>query len=64
MSNLFETFHAKVICEDGKRAYVGSANLNRHSKETSMELGILISGSSAARIPSIIIKVRGIAFAK
>ena len=63
MPNFFETFHAKVICADGMRAYVGSANLNRHSKETSMELGILVSGAAAVRIQSILEKVRGIAIA-
>jgi len=57
----FETFHAKVICADGNRAYVGSANLSRHSKETSMELGILVSGSAATRVHAILDKVRGIA---
>jgi len=59
--NFFETFHAKVICADGDRAYVGSANLSRHSKETSMELGMLVSGSAAARVDAILEKVRCIA---
>ncbi len=60
-TNFFETFHAKVICADGERAYVGSANLSQHSKETSMELGMLVSGSAAARVKSILDKVRDIA---
>lgn len=59
--SFFETFHAKVISADGERAYVGSANLSRHSKETSMELGMLVSGSAAARVNEILKKVRGIA---
>ena len=46
--NFFETFHAKVISADEEWVYVGSANLSRHSKETSMELGMLVSGSAAA----------------
>jgi len=58
--NFFETFHAKIICADGKRAYVGSANLSRHSKETSMELGMLVSGSVAANVQRILDKVRAI----
>ena len=62
--NFFETFHAKVISADGERAYVGSANLSRHSKETSMELGMLVSGSAAARVHGILNKVRGIAIAE
>jgi len=57
----FETFHAKVVCEDGSRAYVGSANLNRHSKETSMELGIVATGRAAERIGRILDKVKRIA---
>ena len=59
--SFFERFHAKVISADGARAYVGSANLSRHSKETSMELGMLVSGSAAARVDEILRKVRGIA---
>ena len=59
--NFFETFHAKVISADGERAYVGSANLSKHSKETSMELGMLVSGTAALRVESILTKIRGIA---
>ncbi len=58
----YETFHAKVICADGSRAYVGSANLSQHSKETSMEMGILVSGTAAIRVDAILNKVRGIAY--
>lgn len=57
----FETFHAKVIIADGVRAYVGSANLNRHSKDTSMELGMLVSGPAANRLNVLLDKVRRIA---
>jgi phosphatidylserine/phosphatidylglycerophosphate/cardiolipin synthase-like enzyme len=57
----YETFHAKVICADGSRAYVGSANLSRHSKETSMELGTLVSGRAALCVNSILEKIRSIA---
>lgn len=60
-SKFYETFHAKVIVADGIRAYVGSANLNRHSRETSMELGLLVSGIAATRIDKILDKVRDIA---
>ena len=56
-----ETFHAKIIGADGTRAYVGSANLNRHSKETSMELGMLVTGTAARHVHRILEKVRGIA---
>lgn len=59
--NFFETFHAKVISADAERAYVGSANLSRHSKEASMELGMLVSGSAAAHLHEILEKVRRIA---
>ena len=59
--NFFETFHAKVISADGERAYVGSANLSRHSKEASMELGMLVSGSAAAHVNDILDKIRSIA---
>ena len=60
----YETFHAKVICADGNRAYVGSANLSRHSKETSMEMGMLVSGTVARRVDAVLQTVRGIAISE
>lgn len=59
--DFFETFHAKVVSADGSRAYVGSANLNRHSRETSMELGMLVAGTAAGRVEALLEKVRSIA---
>ncbi|MEQ8857895.1 MAG: phospholipase D-like domain-containing protein [Pseudomonadales bacterium] len=57
---LFETFHAKVVIADGKRAYVGSSNLTQYSKDMSMELGILVAGSTAGHVDKVIDKVRTI----
>jgi len=42
-----ETFHAKLVLVDGIRAYVGSANMTGASFETSMELGVMLSGDAA-----------------
>lgn len=39
-----ETFHAKIFLGDSDRAYVGSANMTRWSRNYSMECGVLIAG--------------------
>ena len=49
-----ETFHAKVVLADHHCAYVGSANMNRWSLKYSLELGLMVNGSAAARIADIV----------
>lgn len=45
-----ETFHAKIILTDGVTAYLGSANLLRPSKSTSLECGMFVKGPAAAAV--------------
>ena len=53
-----ETFHAKVVLADDDYAYVGSANMNRSSLETSMELGVLVRGEAARAIARVVDAIR------
>ena len=45
-----ETFHAKLLLVDAIRAYVGSANMTGASFESSMELGVILSGEAARQL--------------
>lgn len=45
-----ETFHAKLLLVDGVRAYIGSANMTGASFESSMELGVILSGEAARQL--------------
>lgn len=45
-----ETFHAKLVLVDEVRAYVGSANMTGASFESSMELGVILSGEAARQL--------------
>lgn len=49
-----ETFHAKVVLCDRNIAYVGSSNLTAASLEYSMEIGVVLSGRSAADVGEVI----------
>lgn len=49
-----ETSHAKVVLSDDHTAYVGSLNMNRWSLEYSLELGVCVTGRSAALIASVV----------
>lgn len=48
-----ETFHAKIILADNRKAYVGSSNFNQFSLENSMEMGIMVSGEPVRLIANI-----------
>ena len=49
-----ESFHAKVVLADDRRAYVGSANLTGWSYDYSMELGVVLEGQAAAEIAEVV----------
>lgn len=49
-----ETSHAKVVLADGHTAYVGSLNMNRWSLEYSLEVGVCVTGRSAALIANVV----------
>jgi phosphatidylserine/phosphatidylglycerophosphate/cardiolipin synthase-like enzyme len=59
-----ETFHAKVVLADDDYAYVGSANMNKASLESSMELGILVRGEAARAVASVVEAIRTISLAR
>ncbi len=49
-----ETFHAKLFLVDGARAYVGSANMTGSSFDTSVELGVILSGEAARQLSRLV----------
>jgi hypothetical protein len=49
-----ETFHAKVILVDSTYAYVGSANITAASRESSMEMGVIVKGHASLEIADVI----------
>lgn len=48
-----ETFHAKAILADDRKAYIGSSNFNQFSLENSMEMGVMISGEPVRLVAKI-----------
>lgn len=50
-----QTFHFKAISSDrGERAYLGSANMTFWSLRSSMELGVILTGSVASQLDRIL----------
>ncbi|MGB4108040.1 MAG: phospholipase D-like domain-containing protein [Alphaproteobacteria bacterium] len=49
-----ETFHAKILLADHDKAYVGSANMTRSSKDFSMECGTIIKGPCVKPIATLV----------
>jgi hypothetical protein len=49
-----ETFHAKLLLADSSAAYIGSANMNRASRDTSLECGTLIRGPAVKSVASLV----------
>lgn len=50
----YETFHAKVVLADRSTAYVGSSNMNKASKERSMEMGLVVEERAAQQISRVL----------
>ena len=53
-SAVIETFHAKILVADNDHAYIGSANMNRASRDFSMECGVLISGPCVRPVAALV----------
>jgi phosphatidylserine/phosphatidylglycerophosphate/cardiolipin synthase-like enzyme len=53
-SPAIETFHAKVLLADHNHAYIGSANMNRWSRDISMECGVIINGPCVRPVATLI----------
>jgi len=56
-----ETFHAKILLADNDQAYIGSANMNRWSRDVSMECGVIISGPCVRPVATLIEAIMAIA---
>jgi phosphatidylserine/phosphatidylglycerophosphate/cardiolipin synthase-like enzyme len=49
-----ETFHAKILLADLDKAYIGSSNMNRWSRDFSMECGVVIRGPAAKPVATLV----------
>jgi len=49
-----ETFHAKILLADTDKAYIGSANMNRWSRDFSMECGVIICGPCVKPVATLV----------
>nr|WP_295884557.1 phospholipase D-like domain-containing protein [uncultured Devosia sp.] len=49
-----ETFHAKIVLSDASSAYVGSANMSRWSRDTTLECGMVVRGPAVRSIASLV----------
>lgn len=53
-SPALETFHAKILLADDDKAYIGSANMTRWSRDFSMECGVILRGPSVKPVASLV----------
>ena len=49
-----ETFHAKIVLCDKDAAYIGSSNMNRASRELSLECGVHIAGPCVRPVATLV----------
>jgi hypothetical protein len=56
-----ETFHAKIVLSDKDAAYIGSSNMNRASRELSLECGVHIAGPSVRPVATLVDSILSIA---
>ncbi|MDE0364384.1 MAG: phospholipase D-like domain-containing protein [Gammaproteobacteria bacterium] len=49
-----ETFHAKILLADSDKAYVGSANMTKWSRDYSMECGVMIRGPCVKPVATLV----------
>ena len=55
-----ETFHAKILLADDDKAYIGSANMTRWSRDFSMERGVILRGPSVRPVATLVDAVLGV----
>jgi hypothetical protein len=55
-----ETFHAKILLADDDKAYIGSANMTRWSRDFSMECGVILRGPSVKPVATLVDAVIGV----
>lgn len=56
-----ETFHAKIVLCDKDSAYIGSSNMNRASRELSLECGVHIGGPCVRPVATLVDSILSIA---
>jgi phosphatidylserine/phosphatidylglycerophosphate/cardiolipin synthase-like enzyme len=56
-----ETFHAKIVLCDKDAAYIGSSNMNRASRELSLECGVHIGGPCVRPVAALVDSILSIA---
>ncbi len=56
-----ETFHAKIVLCDKDAAYIGSSNMNRASRELSLECGVHIGGPCVRPVATLVDSILSIA---
>lgn len=56
-----ETFHAKIVLCDNDAAYIGSSNMNRASRELSLECGVHIAGPCVRPVATLVDSILSIA---
>lgn len=56
-----ETFHAKIVLCDKEAAYIGSSNMNRASRELSLECGVHIAGPCVRPVATLVDSILSIA---
>lgn len=49
-----ETFHAKMLLADDDKAYIGSANMTRWSRDFSMECGVILRGPAVRPVATLV----------
>ena len=49
-----ETFHAKILLADSDKAYIGSANMTRWSRDCSTECGVILRGPSVKPVATLV----------
>ncbi len=52
------TFHAKIVVADGRRAYLGTANLTHTGLGDNLELGVIFRDDTAARLDALVGNLR------
>jgi hypothetical protein len=58
---VLESFHAKIILSDSLRAYIGSSNMNRASRDISLECGVTISGPAVRPVVTLVDSIIAVA---
>lgn len=56
-----ESFHAKIILSDSLRAYIGSSNMNRASRDISLECGVTINGPAVRPVVTLVDSIISVA---